>query len=286
MELMDRRLICFITLLFLTVEAGDWGFFAHKQIHACAVESLPQNNSLFAFFSANKTELVQEATRPDRRRFRDKEEGYKHYINLEYFQQPIPRKWEKVLRRHPIDSLKVYGTAPWHIQQIYLDLVRVMKAGNKDSILYFAADLGHYLADLHVPLHTTRYHDGKTPDQKGIHALWESILPERFGSLKVISPAIARKINVQKTIFRVVEQTHQLVPMVLQAEQAIASDFSQANRPKYTNSNTRRKYRADFILAYDKVMHQLIQQQFDWAVFHVASFWYTAYLQAGKPAFE
>ena len=26
--------------------------------------------------------------------------------------------------------------------------------GNKDSILFYAADMGHYISDSHVPLHT------------------------------------------------------------------------------------------------------------------------------------
>ena len=35
------------------------------------------------------------------------------------------------------------------------------------------ADLGHYLADAHVPLHTGNYSSQRT-NQTGIHALWET----------------------------------------------------------------------------------------------------------------
>ena len=43
-----------------------------------------------------------------------------------------------------------------------------------DDVLRTAADLGHYLADAHVPLHTTGNYNGQRTNQTGIHALWET----------------------------------------------------------------------------------------------------------------
>jgi hypothetical protein len=36
----------------------------------------------------------------------------------------------------------------------------------KSEILFIAADLGHYIADAHMPLHTSDNHDGQLTDQK------------------------------------------------------------------------------------------------------------------------
>ena len=44
----------------------------------------------------------------------------------------------------------------------------------------YAVDLAHYISDLHVPLHTSGNYDGKQTAQNGIHALWETQLPEAF----------------------------------------------------------------------------------------------------------
>ena len=40
-------------------------------------------------------------------------------------------------------------------------LTSAFKSKNKDSILFYAADLGHYVGDLHVPLHITNNYDGQ-----------------------------------------------------------------------------------------------------------------------------
>ena len=51
---------------------------------------------------------------------------------------------------------------------------------DSDKILKYSADLGHYIADAYVPLHTTENYNGQLTGQKGIHAFWESRLPELF----------------------------------------------------------------------------------------------------------
>ncbi|MGC6428813.1 MAG: hypothetical protein ACON4Y_05945 [Flavobacteriales bacterium] len=57
-----------------------------------------------------------------------------------------------------------------------------MKNNKSEQILFICSDLGHYIADANVPLHTTINYDGQLTGQKGIHAFWESRLPELFSS--------------------------------------------------------------------------------------------------------
>ena len=44
----------------------------------------------------------------------------------------------------------------------------------------YSSDMGHYIGDAHVPLHTTENYNGKMTNQRGIHGFWESRLPELF----------------------------------------------------------------------------------------------------------
>jgi hypothetical protein len=44
-------------------------------------------------------------------------------------------------------------------------LTQAFKEKRKSEILFIAADLGHYIADAHMPLHTDN-HDGQLTDQK------------------------------------------------------------------------------------------------------------------------
>ena len=46
-------------------------------------------------------------------------------------------------------------------------LTRAFKEKNLTRILRLSADIGHYIADAHVPLHTTENYDGQLTDQHG-----------------------------------------------------------------------------------------------------------------------
>src|ERR1700753_4351390 len=74
------------------------------------------------------------------------------------------------------------GTLPWTIASNYYYLVKAFKAHDTIAILMASANLGHYVADAHVPLHLTLNFDGQLTNQTGIHRLWESRLPELFAN--------------------------------------------------------------------------------------------------------
>ena len=80
------------------------------------------------------------------------------------------------------EHLKKYGIVPWHIQSVRHWLTMTMKEHDYEQIIKLSADLGHYIADAHVPLHSTENYNGQLTNQKGVHGLWESRLPEIFAS--------------------------------------------------------------------------------------------------------
>ncbi|WP_245869828.1 zinc dependent phospholipase C family protein [Pedobacter ginsengisoli] len=92
----------------------------------------------------------------------------------------IPRKWDDAVQKYGRDRLAKNSILPWQIQRSYYKLVNAFKAKDSLKILIYSAYLGHYIADAHVPLHTTQNHNGQLTNQVGIHAFWESRLPELF----------------------------------------------------------------------------------------------------------
>jgi hypothetical protein len=81
----------------------------------------------------------------------------------------------------------------WHIQDLMAKLTKAFKDKRKNEILFIAGDLGHYIADGHMPLHTSDNHDGQN-NQKRNSLFWESRLPELF--------AKDYKFNVPQCLFR------------------------------------------------------------------------------------
>ena len=55
-------------------------------------------------------------------------------------------------------------------------LQKAFERKNVDLILKYSADIGHYIGDAHVPLHTTENYNGKMTNQVGIHGLWGAVV--------------------------------------------------------------------------------------------------------------
>ncbi|MDV7392028.1 hypothetical protein RZS08_11760, partial [Arthrospira platensis SPKY1] len=76
------------------------------------------------------------------------------------------------------ENFSQFGILPYYIYDHYYKLVRAFREMDAKRILQLATHLGHYLGDAHVPLHTTKNYNGQLTNQIGIHAFWESKVPE------------------------------------------------------------------------------------------------------------
>tara|TARA_B110000459_G_scaffold84383_1_gene94635 strand:+ start:131 stop:631 length:501 start_codon:yes stop_codon:yes gene_type:complete len=90
----------------------------------------------------------------------------------------MPKRWKDAVAKFTEDTLQAYGIVPWHIQRMKYKLQKAFERKNVDLILKYSEDIGHYIGDSHVPLHTTENYNGHLTNQKGIHGLWESRLVE------------------------------------------------------------------------------------------------------------
>ena len=72
------------------------------------------------------------------------------------------------------------GIVPYHLNSMQYRLTKAFEAKDIKRILQISAEFGHYIGDAHVPLHTTVNYNGHLTDQRGIHAFWESRLPELY----------------------------------------------------------------------------------------------------------
>ena len=117
---------------------------------------------------------------------------------------------------------------PWQLEWSYWRLVRAWAPSDSsdpdlNEIVRAAADLGHYLGDAHVPLHTSGNYDGQRTGQRGIHALWETHAVEWLLSrpeLPACPPRDAVLANYDPvwTPWEIILESHAMVPEVLAAE--------------------------------------------------------------------
>jgi hypothetical protein len=145
-----------ITLLILTKQQlFSWGFYAHKQINYYAVFLLPPE--MLVLYKPNIGFLSDHAVDPDKRRYAVAAEGARHYIDIDHYGaypfDSLPRTWTNALKKYDKDTLQKYGIVPWHIQTMLFRLTAAFKEKDQAKILKLSADMGHYIADSHVPLH-------------------------------------------------------------------------------------------------------------------------------------
>lgn len=286
---MKRKLIFTAVLASIFILLGSWGFLVHRTVNQLAIYQLPRK--MQSFFFTNKDYLVYNAPRPDQRRNTDKDEGHKHFIDMEYFGphpfDSVPPLWKDAITKYSLDSMKQYGTLPYAVIATQQKLTDAFKSRNRDSILFYAADIGHYIADAHVPLHTSANYDGQLTNQQGMHDLWETTVPEIvFSSYDLGSRHRARYLtHPVETIWNIIEHSHTLLPEMLAKEKEVSKNFTDSTKYRWQErwGKMRRFYTAPFAKAYSEALGSSINEQLKASAEHIADFWYTAWVDAGKP---
>ncbi|PIF34625.1 S1/P1 nuclease [Flavobacterium sp. 9] len=289
---MKPKLIAFFALGigFLTL---SWGIVGHERINKAAVMALPQ--SIQVFFYNHIDFITQEASVPDIRKYalNYKDENPRHYFDMESFGSPetFPKTLEEAKTKYDAKFLNENGILPWYIEDMMVKLTKAFKEKNRAEILFLAADLGHYIGDAHMPLHTSANHDGQLTDQKGIHSLWESRLPELFAkNYKLNVPQAQYYEDVHKATWDMINDTHSLVEPLLAVDKKLrtATPENQVFEMDADGKVAKTKYNtAKFSEKYAAKLHQelngMVESQMRKAIAATASFWYTAWVNAGKP---
>lgn len=270
-----------------------WGQWGHKHISRAAVFALPPEMRTFFY---NHIDFITEGSVvPDLRRsiINDKNEPPRHYIDIEDFKIPLdsfPKTSEEAFEKYGSAFLNKTGYLPWYIQTLTEKLTKAFKKGNKSEILFIATDLSHYLGDANQPLHTSSNYDGQITNQKGIHALWESTLPQMFGSAYDFKTVPAKYIpDIAAETWKIIVESHSLVDTILAKDKEVRSRFTKDNMYKKDSSgNTVMFYNApvfsdEYTKQFNIALDGMVEHQLRLSIYDVACFWYTAWVNAGKP---
>ena len=284
-----RQLLGLSIIVVTTFLCCSWGYLVHRTINQLAIYQLPK--AMRPFFYANEDSLAVNAPRPDMRRSSDSKESSRHFIDIEAFGDSaawkMPKKWEDALRKFGKDSLLKYGYIPYHVITIKNKLTESFRAGNKDSILFYATDLGHYIGDAHVPLHTTINYDGQLTGQRGIHDLWETSVPElALDQYKLHNRHKAVYLShPEEAIWQTIREAHSLLNQMLLLEREVSETFNDSTKyfQQYRWGKMRRFYSAAFSKVYNERLGRIINDQMLHSANQISDFWYTAWVDAGCP---
>lgn len=265
----------------------DWGFFAHKKINTLSVFTLPPE--MIGFYKKNISLITELSVAPDQRRYAVEAEGPRHYIDLDRYGDSamfkLPQYWKEAVAQIGEDSLMANGIVPWRIIQMHQLLKEAFLISDPKAILKLSAELGHYVADAHVPLHTTSNYDGQLTGQTGIHALWESRLPELFYDEYDFFVGKASYVNdVPAKIWATVAAAHLAVDSVLTFESMVSK---KAGNKKYSfetrGKRTIKVVAKGFAEEYHAALNGMVERQMRASVKMIGDLWYTAWVDGGQP---
>lgn len=266
-----------------------WGFYAHRQINYYAVFMLPPE--MMALYKPNIQFLSDHAVDPDKRRYAVAAEGARHYIDIDHYGvypfDSLPRAWQKAVEKYGSDTLQAYGIVPWHIQTMLFRLTAAFKAKDQVKILKLSADIGHYIADAHVPLHVCSNHNGQLTNQQGIHAFWESRIPELLAatSWNFLLGKATYITHPASFIWSRVLESAAAADSVLRIERELTARFSSDQKYSFEprNGQVIRQYATAYCHAYNQRLNNMIERRMQQSIMAVASCWYTAWVNAGQP---
>ena len=277
----------FLLLIALGGSSFLWGFFAHQRINRYAVFTLPP--AMIGFYKKHIDYLAEASVAPDRRRYAVPSEAPKHYIDLDRYGEnalaTLPRTWQQAMNTYGEDTLNARGVVPWHIKQMYDRLRDAFMMYDPEKILRTSAELGHYVADAHVPLHTTSNYDGQLTGQQGLHAFWESRLPELFFEQYDLLVGKAAYIeDVQQAAWQAVAKAHAAADSVLLTDKKLAG---RVGNKKY-NFETRGRQTVkvvavDYATTYHQLLQGMVERQLRASIKMVGDLWYSAWVDAGQP---
>jgi hypothetical protein len=284
-----KKLLLLTACILLFQKIYCWGFFAHQRINYYAVFLLPPK--MMALYKPNIDFIKEHAVDPDKRRYVSAAEGSHHYIDIDHYGKypfsELPHQWNEAVQKFCEDTLRAYGIVPWWVDIMELRLTKAFSEKNQSKILKLSAELGHYIADAHVPLHACMNHNGQLTEQQGIHAFWESRIPELLadkewnffvGKAEYIS-------NTHDFIWKRVLESGAEADSVLRIEKDLSKQFPEDRRFAFENRNgvLLKQYSSAYTIAYNNKLNGMVERRMRQAIYAVACFWYTAWVNAGQP---
>ncbi|TGE27586.1 zinc dependent phospholipase C family protein [Hymenobacter metallicola] len=281
-------LILLLLVVLLPQRPQAWGFFGHRLINRLSVFTLPPE--MVGFYKSNIDYLTENATRPDSRRSVVPGEAPRHFLDVDVYGDSaltrLPHNWADAVAKYGEDSLLKHGIVPWQVVKMKYQLTDAFKQRDADRILSLSADMGHYIADACVPLHTTHNYNGQLTGQRGIHGFWESRLPEILSAnydFFVGQPVYLK--NPTQTIWDAVARSNAAVDSVLRFEKELTAQFAEDRKFGFEErgNQTVRVYSRDFTNEYHQRLNGQVERQMRLAVKLVSSYWYTCWVDAGQP---
>ncbi len=268
-----KYLIATPLLLLFALLLISWGGTGHYSIGSHAYLSFNQEMQPFNNWMDY---IADHSSDADYRKSEDPNEGPRHYIDIDNYSEfissgTIPQSLDEVIAAYGHNFVYDNGVLPWVTLYTYDSLVACLQRADWEKARYFAADLSHYVADGHMPLHITKNYNGQLTGNTGIHSRYEStMINAHIGDITFLGNEISSISNISDYVFNYLYANFPYVDSIIEAD-----DYAKTFSTSYSTAAYK-----DALWNKSKTYTGLLLNN---AAHALAELMYNAWLEAGSP---
>ncbi len=278
-------LVYLITIpLAVTSSVRAWGYDGHRRINYRAAHIL--SGQFGKFLTKHADALALYGPIPDFNKSTDPNEFPRHFIDADlYADYPfnsVPRDYDSLLVKYGQTDVRQWGTAPWAIEETCDRIIKFLRQGRFEEAVYFMGVLGHYVSDLHMPLHTIENYNGQLTGNDGIHFRWEVRLVDDYVTTIAGSGSNGDIQDPLGTAFKIVRESYAKHNRILDADTKARAKLTPAQAKRldsYDILSFEKEYLDTLYLETQDILYDRLGK----AVTSIAAYWLYCYNTAGSP---
>jgi hypothetical protein len=277
------KIIIFQLVISLTHLLG-WGYDVHRQITRAAVQVVPAEFG--DFLNQHIEDLSYHAADPDFWKSNDSNEGYRHFIDADLYDEypfdNIPRNIDSLYSKYGNEYVSQSGIAPWNIEDYCNRLTELFRSGEWEKSIDTMAALSHYVADIHMPLHTCANYNGQLTGNKGIHFRWETPMIQQY--VTYIEPSNEAELITDplEMAFTIVKESFKVYPLIISADSLARAPLTKLQADSL-NTYEKLSFEDEYISVLYSQTSDVVYDRLNKSAERIASYWYTCWINAGKP---
>ncbi len=271
------RLCLSLVAFSLLILLASWGYRGHQNISGGIPFLLPGE---MMFLTPVWTDIVRlHASDADYRKDTDPDESPRHYIDIDNYPEfvltgTINHNLNSLIANYGYSFVIDQGVLPWATLKSFDSLVNCFQRKDWAKAGLFAADLGHYVGDGHMPLHLTRNYNGQYSGQTGVHSRYESQMINRYADqIIILYEPVTFVEDVSGYIFDYIYMNYIYVDSILFAD-AFADSVAGSTSSEFYYQTIWESSKGFTIQLFQGGTHSLTELI------------YTAWVMAGKPVMD
>jgi hypothetical protein len=266
---MNNRRIVLVGLILSSLYWGGgvlaWDDTGVRLVIEKAIDSLPK--PIKKFYEQREAIILEHVVDPIR-------SGQRLTFELDRFEtfpfEGIPEDRQSAVSKFGEETIEEAGDLPWKLQDTFQKLIEAYRTMDIEAIETLSAEIAFLVGELHNPVNVSKYGDGEPIDQDGLRERFDERLLEVYGEkIKFDTPAAVYLDRPGEYAFNIARRAYIWVDNILLHDYIARQGVMSYDRFYYEGLWLRSSI----------IINQMLQNLSRDA----ASYWYTAWIEAGKP---